>query len=50
MKPLIRMRRGVWCCSLTQGRVSVPPIGHGYTPREAFAEWEHLFSLQGGRA
>lgn len=50
MKPRLRMRRGVWCCSLIDGRFTVPPVGHGYNPREAFAEWQHLFALCGGHA
>jgi hypothetical protein len=50
MKPRLRLRRGVWVCSLMDGRYARPPLGHGYTPMEALAEWRHLFALAGGIA
>lgn len=40
MKPRLRMDRGVWVCSRMIGLVGLWPIGHGYTPQEAFAEWQ----------
>jgi hypothetical protein len=49
MKPRLRMRRRIWVCSLWDGH-AMPPLGHGYTPAEAFIEWRHLFSLHGSTA
>ena len=52
MKPHIRKTRGVWICDLWQkcsigkGRHTIvphrlpQPVGHGYTPREAYADWQ----------
>ena len=54
MKPHIRKTRGVWVCDMRvkcMGRyhgkryVFLPydrnqPVGHGYTPREAYADWQ----------
>lgn len=49
MKPRIRLRRGVWACSLLSCGSFVPPLAHGYTPLEAFREWEQLCRLAGMR-
>lgn len=42
MKPRIRMVFGVWECRMAYltfaGRVRV--IGHGYTPKEAYDDWQ----------
>jgi hypothetical protein len=39
MKPRICMRHGVWVCGLFRAWVFVPPLGHGYTPSQAYADW-----------
>jgi hypothetical protein len=40
MKPRIRLRYGIWYCGLRGSHgLLVRPLGHGYTPIEAYAEW-----------
>jgi hypothetical protein len=40
-KPRIRRRFGIWLCGIPQmfGFFS-HPLGHGYTPAEAYADWK----------
>lgn len=49
MKPRLRRRQGIWVCSLIACGCFVPPLGHGYTPAEAFYEWASLCRLVGVR-
>lgn len=46
---LIRPRRGIWCCSLVDLRTRAfqAPLGHGYTPSAAYAEWQAIRQEQG---
>lgn len=47
MKPRIRRRFGIWECGLRYSSlVRRPLIGYGYTPTEAFREWQALSSLK----
>jgi hypothetical protein len=44
MKPRLIRDRGVWVCALglrrcAYGLAGVWPHGHGYTPRDAYADW-----------
>lgn len=43
-KPRFRMRRGVWVCSIPG---DIRPLGHGYTPREAYRDWCKQIVLMG---
>lgn len=42
-KPRIRKSRGVWCCGkgfvLYSAFLMYGPIGHGYSPKEAYEDW-----------
>jgi hypothetical protein len=45
MKPRIRLIRKVWVCSNWLrlgffGYFSAHPVGHGYTPKEAYDDWQ----------
>jgi hypothetical protein len=47
MKPRICRRQGVWLCARIEhfGRFGgayfrLGPIGHGYSPREAYDDWK----------
>lgn len=42
MRPRLRMRRGVWVCSMPGAQV--PVMGHGYTPIQAYEEWAVLMA------
>lgn len=35
-RPRLRLRHGIWVCSIPGTLV----LGHGYTPREAYANWK----------
>lgn len=37
IKPRLRRRRGIWVC--TASLAELRPMGHGYTPWEAYADW-----------
>lgn len=40
MKPRLRVNYGIWSCRLlTKWRDWDTVIGHGYTPRDAYADW-----------
>lgn len=44
MKPRLRFRYGTWACARVEWRHEYPfmcqPIGVGYTPLQAYEEWE----------
>jgi hypothetical protein len=42
MRPVIRRRRGIWCCCRIDPVTRMPlwPLGHGYTPGDALRDWQ----------
>lgn len=43
-KPHFRLHRGVWVCSIPG---DIRPLGHGYTPQEAYRDWRNQIVIMG---
>lgn len=50
MKPHLLKNRGVWYCALPGPFVSARVIGDGYTPLEAFKDWQIKSEQRSSRA
>ena len=40
MKPHIYLLRGGWACAMPFGGWAIWPIGRGFTPKDAFRDWQ----------